>query len=137
VHPARATFNFTDTDALVEFAQANNMRLRGHTLVWHNQIPAWLTGGNFSRDEVIGILREHILTLVGRYAGKVTAWDVVNEAVDDGTATLRTNSFWYRTIGPEYVRLAFEFAHQADSNALLYYNDYSIEGLKCEIQRCP
>jgi endo-1,4-beta-xylanase len=129
VHPARTTFNFTDTDALVEFAQANNMRVRGHTLVWHNQIPGWLTGGNFSRDEVIEILRQHILTLVGRYAGKITAWDVVNEAIDDGTGGLRTTSFWYQRIGPEYIRLAFEFARQADPNALLYYNDYSIEGL--------
>src|SRR6185295_8814256 len=123
VHPARATFNFADTDALVDFAQANNIKVRGHTLVWHNQIPGWLTGGNLTRDEVIEILREHILTLVGRYAGRIAAWDVVNEAVDDGTGGLRTNSFWYQRIGPDYVKLAFEFARQADPNALLYYND--------------
>ena len=82
VRPSRSTFNFVDTDALVDFAQANNMKIRGHTLVWHNQIPGWLTGGNFTRDEVIEILRDHIATLVGRYKGRVWAWDVVNEAID-------------------------------------------------------
>ena len=66
VRPSRDTFNFADTDALVDFAQANDMKIRGHTLVWHSQIPSWLSGGNFTRDEVISILREHILTIVGR-----------------------------------------------------------------------
>ncbi len=129
VRPSRTTFNFRDTDALVDFAQASNMKIRGHTLVWHNQIPGWLTNGNFSRDEVIAILREHILTFVGRYKGRVWAWDVVNEAVDDSTGGLRTGSFWYQKIGPDYLRLAFEFAREADPGAKLYYNDYSSEGL--------
>jgi endo-1,4-beta-xylanase len=129
VHPARDTYNFSDTDALVDFAQANHMKMRGHTLVWHNQIPAWLTGGGFSRDEVIAILKDHISTLVGRYKGRVWAWDVVNEAIDDSTHQLRTSSFWYQSIGPDYVKMAFELAHEADPDALLYYNDYSIEGL--------
>jgi endo-1,4-beta-xylanase len=130
VRPSRTTFNFTDTDALVNFAQANNMKIRGHTLVWHSQLPGWLTSGAFTRDEVIQILREHILTFVGRYAGVVWAWDVVNEAIDD-SANLR-NSFWLQKIGPEYIRLAFEFAREADPNARLYYNDYSIEGLNAK-----
>jgi endo-1,4-beta-xylanase len=129
VHPSRTTFNFTDTDALVDFAEANHMKIRGHTLVWHNQLPSWLTNGNFTRDEVIDILRQHIQTFVGRYRGRIWAWDVVNEAIDDATAGYRTNSFWYQKIGPEYLRLAFEFARQADPAAKLYYNDYSIEGL--------
>ena len=132
VRPSRATFNFTDTDALVDFAQANNMKVRGHTLVWHEQIPGWVTFGNFTRDEVIEILREHIITLVGRYRGRVWAWDVVNEAIDDSTGGLRTNSFWYQKIGPDYIRLAFEFAHEADPRARLYYNDYSIEGMNAK-----
>jgi endo-1,4-beta-xylanase len=129
VHPARTTFNFTDTDALVDFAEANHMRVRGHTLVWHNQLPAWLTNGNFTREEAIEILREHIQTFVGRYRGRIWSWDVVNEAIDDVTAGFRTASFWHQKIGPEYIRLAFEFARQADPEAKLYYNDYSIEGL--------
>ena len=129
VHPSRNTFNFTDTDALVAFAEANDIELRGHTLVWHQQLPGWLTGGSFSRDEAIEILRNHISTLVGRYKDRIWAWDVVNEAIDDSTGALRTNSFWYRTIGPDYVELAFRFAYEADPDALLYYNDYSAEGL--------
>jgi endo-1,4-beta-xylanase len=127
VRPSRTEFNFTDTDALVAFAEANNMRVRGHTLVWHNQNPGWLTNGNFTRDEAIEILREHILTFMGRYKGRVWSWDVVNEAIDDSGAM--RNSFWQQKIGPEYIRMAFEFARQADPDARLYYNDYSIEGM--------
>ena len=129
LRPSRDTFNFVDADTLVEFAQSNNMRVRGHTLVWHNQLPGWLTAGNFTRDEIVEILRDHIATLVGRYRGRVWAWDVVNEAVEDATGGLRTNSFWHQRLGPEYISLAFEFARQADPDARLYYNDYSIEGL--------
>jgi len=132
LRPSRNTFNFTDTDALVDFAEAHNMKIRGHTLVWHNALPGWLTAGNFTRDEAIAILREHILTLVGRYRGRVWAWDVVNEAIDDATGGLRTNSFWYQAIGPDYLKLAFQFAREADPNAKLYYNDYSIEGLSAK-----
>jgi endo-1,4-beta-xylanase len=128
VHPARTTFNFTDTDALVAFAEANGMAVRGHTLVWHSQIPSWLANGTFTRDEVIAILRDHIMTLVGRYRGRILAWDVVNEAIDDGTGQLRTSSFWFQRIGPEYVAMAFQFAREADPDAILYYNDFEAEG---------
>jgi GH35 family endo-1,4-beta-xylanase len=128
VHPAQTTFNFTDTDALVAFAQANGMAVRGHTLVWHSQLPGWLTSGNFTRDQVIAIMRDHIMTVVGRYRGRILAWDVVNEAIADGTGQLRTDSFWFQRIGPEYVAMAFQFAHEADPDAILYYNDFEAEG---------
>jgi len=128
MHPAQNTFNFTDADALVAFAEANNMAVRGHTLVWHSQIPGWLTGGNFTRDQVIAIMRDHIMTVVGRYRGRIAAWDVVNEAVSDNNGQLRTDSFWHQRIGPEYIAMAFQFAHEADPDAKLYYNDYSAEG---------
>lgn len=128
LHPAQNTFNFTDADALVAFAQANGMAIRGHTLVWHNQLPGWLTGGNFTRDQVIAILRDHITTVVGRYRGRIQAWDVVNEAIDDGNGQLRTSSFWFQRIGPEYIAMAFQFAHDADPDAILYYNDFEAEG---------
>jgi endo-1,4-beta-xylanase len=128
LHPARTTFNFTDADALVAFAQANGMAIRGHTLVWHNQLPGWLTSGTFTRDEVIAIMRDHIMTVVGRYRGKILAWDVVNEAFEDGSGNLRTNSFWFQRIGPEYIAMAFQFAHEADPAAILYYNDFEAEG---------
>ena len=117
LHPAQNTYNFTDADALVAFAEANNMAVRGHTLVWHSQIPGWLTGGNFSRDQVIAIMRDHIMTVVGRYRGRILAWDVVNEAVSDNNGQFRTDSFWHQKIGPEYIAMAFQFAHEADPDA--------------------
>jgi endo-1,4-beta-xylanase len=127
VHPEPDRYDFADADYIVDFAEAYDMRVRGHTLVWHNQLPAWLTNGNWTRDELIDILREHITTMVGHYRGRVAAWDVVNEAVaDDGS--LR-DTIWLRGIGPEYVDMAFRWAHEADPDALLFYNDYAAEGL--------
>ncbi|MDQ3800295.1 MAG: endo-1,4-beta-xylanase [Acidobacteriota bacterium] len=131
-HPKKSKFNFKDTDWLVEFAEKNRMKLRGHTLVWHRQNPKWLTEGDFTRDELIRILNHHIQTLVGRYRGKILAWDVVNEAIDDKTGDYRTDSFWYQKLGADYIRLAFEFAREADPNAKLYYNDYSAEGMNAK-----
>ncbi len=126
LRPSRTTFFWDDADAIVAFAQANRMRVRGHTLVWHNQLSAWLTGGTFTRDEMIQILRDHILTVAGRYRGEVMAWDVVNEALGNNN-TLRTDSIWYQRIGPEYIDMAFRWAHEADPGALLFYNDYGAE----------
>jgi endo-1,4-beta-xylanase len=127
IHPARSQYNFNDADYLVQFAQANNMQVHGHTLVWYKQLPGWLTNGGFSRDELMTILRDHIQSVVGHYRGKVAVWDVVNEAVDEN-GSLR-NNIWLQTIGPEYIDYAFQWAHEADPDALLLYNDYDTEGL--------
>lgn len=125
VHPGRATWDFAGADAVVAFAEAHGQRVRGHALVWHRQNPAWLTGGTFSRDELAAILRDHIAEVVGRYRGRIAQWDVVNEAIaDDGT--LR-DTLWLRGLGPDYIRLAFEYAHEADPDAILFINDYLIE----------
>lgn len=132
LRPQKSKFNFKDTDYLVKFAENNKMKLRGHTLVWHRQIPKWLIEGDFTRDELIKILKNHIQTLVGRYRGKISAWDVVNEAIDDKTGKYRTDSFWFQKLGADYIKLAFEFARQADPNAKLYYNDYSAEGMNAK-----
>ena len=129
VRPKRSKFDFKDTDFLVKFAESNGMKLRGHTLVWHRQNPKWLTEGDFTREELIKILKDHIQTLVGRYRGKIMAWDVVNEAIDDETGKFRTDSFWYQKLGADYIKLAFQFAREADPNAKLYYNDYSAEAM--------
>ena len=126
IHRYRGEYYFGVTDALVDFAEANGMAVRGHTLVWHNQNPGWLTGSTPTRDEAIAILKDHIDTVVGRYKGRIVAWDVVNEAIDDGTGELR-DTFWLQTIGPDYIALAFQFAHAADPDAKLYYNDYNAE----------
>ena len=129
IHPEPDRYDFADADAIVDFAAANNMKVRGHTLIWYNQLPRWVREGNFSRDEAIAILTKHIETVVGRYRGKVWAWDVVNESVDQNgdDKRWRTDSFWYRTIGPDHVRLAFEIARKADPDAILYYNDFANE----------
>jgi endo-1,4-beta-xylanase len=129
IHVSPKAYRFNNTDALVKFAEDNGMAIRGHTLVWHNQLPAWLVTGNFTRDQVIEFLHNHIQTVVGRYKGKIGAWDVVNEAVPDSGGGLRKDSFWFQKIGPDYIKLAFEFAHEADPDAKLYYNDYSNEDM--------
>jgi len=127
VHPNPDVYSFSDADYIISFAESHGMKVRGHTLVWHQQLPAWITQGKYSREEWINILHEHIMTVVGRYKGRIYAWDVVNEAINDN-GTLRDN-IWLRNIGPEYIELAFRWVHEADPQALLFYNDYGAEGL--------
>ena len=125
--PQRDVYTFAKADYIVAFAQAHQMQVRGHNLVWYTDLPTWLTNGTFTRDELIAILRDHIITEVTRYREQVNIWDVVNEAVgDDGT--LR-DSIWLRGIGPEYIDMAFQWAHEANPQARLFYNDYGGEGL--------
>src|SRR5262249_16699506 len=117
---------FDPADRLVDFAVAHGMRVHGHTLVWHRQRPAWLTL-ELTQRQVEHAIASHIETLVGRYAGRIPSWDVVNEAIgDDGS--LR-DTYFLRTCGPDYIAAAFRGAHHADPRARLYYNDYGAEGL--------
>lgn len=127
VHPERDLFDFTDADDLVAFAKANKMQVRGHTLVWFKSLPKWLTKGKFSREQLQEILREHIQTVVGRYRGQLAVWDVVNEAVEKDGSLRKT--IWLKKIGSEHIEMAFRWAHEADPQALLFYNDFSGEGL--------
>src|SRR6266404_3568612 len=130
IHPEPTTYNFGPPDSLVAFARAHNVAVRGHTLVWHNQVPSWLTGGNFSPSQLFAILHDHINTVVGHYAGQVYAWDVVNEAFNDnGTlrSTLWSDSPGIGLTGTAYIEQALRWAHEADPQALLFYNDYSAE----------
>lgn len=127
LRPNRETFNYAPADAIVDFAEANEMAVRGHALVWHNQVPSWVADGSWSREQLIEILEDHIKAVAGHYKGRITAWDVVNEAVaDDGTMR---STIWMDTIGPEYIAMAFRWAHEADPDARLFYNDYSAEGM--------
>lgn len=126
LQPTQGNFSFREADALVDFAEAHDMRVRGHALVWHNQNPSWLTNGNRTREQMMDILRTHITTVVTRYADQIDAWDVVNEAVNDDGSLRET--IWSETIGPEYIELAFRWAHEADPDARLFYNDYGAEG---------
>ncbi len=128
IHPREDEYDFSLSDQFVDFGKVNNMFIIGHTLIWHSQLPEWFcvdeNGDDVSRKVLISRMRNHISTVVGRYKGRVKGWDVVNEAVlDDGS--LRKNKF-YDIIGEDYIKLAFQFAHEADPDAELYYNDYSM-----------
>ena len=150
-------YDFAPADAFVEFGVKNNMYLIGHTLVWHGQTPAWVFAGTHtspappapanapagngpprrrgfdptqphaSREELLERMREHIHTVVGRYKGKIKVWDVVNEAISDGGPEVLRYTAWSQIIGPDFIAKAFEYAHEADPEAILRYNDYGLE----------
>ena len=151
-------YAFEDADRFIQFGVENGMHIVGHTLVWHSQTPNWVFAGDIpvpgregdeegeanrrrfggfrrvydgpraSREELLVRMRNHIHTVVGRYKGKIHAWDVVNEALADGDGEeVLRESLWKQIIGPDYVAKAFQFAHEADPNAILRYNDYGLE----------
>jgi endo-1,4-beta-xylanase len=129
VHPRPGEFNFGPGDAYVAFGEKNHMFIIGHCLVWHSQTPRWVfqddKGEPLTRDALLERMHEHIRTVVGRYKGRIAGWDVVNEALnEDGTMR---QSPWYKIIGDDFLLKAFQFAHEADPQAELYYNDYSLE----------
>ena len=129
IHPELDKYNFDPADHYVEFGQQNHMFIVGHTLVWHNQTPKWVfqddTGNPVDRNTLLKRMHDHISTVVGRYKGKIDGWDVVNEALNED-GTLR-ESPWEKIIGDDYILKAYQFAHEADPKAELYYNEYSIE----------
>lgn len=127
MQPKRGNFFFEEADRLVAFAEANDMKVRGHCLVWHKQIPRWMSDTTLTREEMLEVLENHITTIVSRYKGRVHEWDVVNEAIDTEETNNYRRTVWYRTIGPEYIDSAFVYAHRADPEAVLYYNDFSAE----------
>ncbi|KAK3708756.1 hypothetical protein LTR37_011277 [Vermiconidia calcicola] len=125
IEPQRNQFTFADADRHVDFAVDNGLQIHCHNLVWHSQLPDWVTNGNFDNATLISIMKNHITKLAGRYKGKCTRWDVVNEALnEDGTYR---ESVFYNTTGEAYLPLAFKFASEVDPNAQLYYNDYNLE----------
>ncbi|WP_327365900.1 endo-1,4-beta-xylanase [Streptomyces sp. NBC_01217] len=130
VEPQRGTYDWAAADDLVDFARDHGQLVRGHTLVWHSQLPSWLNNGDFTPDELRAILRKHITDEVGHFKGRIWQWDVVNEAFNDD-GTLR-DSIWLRKLGPGYIADAFRWAHQADPKAKLFINDYNIEGVNAK-----
>ena len=125
VEPLRGTFDWKAADALVAFAKANGQKVRGHTLVWHSQLPPWLINGAFQPNELKDLMVAHIAAEAGRYKGAIYAWDVVNEPfTDDGQWR---KSIWYDAMGPDYVAIALRAARAADPGAKLYVNDYNVE----------
>jgi len=130
IHPEENRYNWEPADKIVDFAQKNGLKVRGHTLCWHNQTPNWFftkNGQTVTKEELLARMKQHITDVVGRYKGKLYAWDVVNEAVPDKGDEIYRNSKFYEIIGEEYIEKAFEYAHAADPNALLFYNDYNTE----------
>jgi endo-1,4-beta-xylanase len=130
IHPRENEYSWKDADSIVAFAQRNNMKLRGHTLCWHNQAPSWFftdsaTGKQVTKEILLQRLKDHISNVVKRYKGAIYAWDVVNEVISDNPGEYFRNSLFYQVCGEEFVAKAFEYAHEADPGALLFYNDYN------------
>ena len=142
LQPSQGSFSFGSADQLVSFAQKNNMTVRGHCLVWHSQQPSWVSSDgkkndkNWTRQQALDIMKNHITKVMQHYKGKVREWDVVNECLDDNQTCVYTNlhaydlrqqSVWQQAIGDDYIDSAFVYAHRADPDAVLYLNDYGVE----------
>ncbi|CAI7668139.1 unnamed protein product [Penicillium pancosmium] len=125
IEPTQNTFSYTKGDVIANLAKANGQKLRCHNLVWHSQLPSWVTSGTWTNATLLAAMKNHITNVVTHYKGDCYAWDVVNEALnEDGSYR---ESIWYTTIGPAYLPIAFATAAAADPNVKLYYNDYNIE----------
>jgi endo-1,4-beta-xylanase len=125
LEPQQGVHDYSQADKLLKFAQQHGQKVRGHVLVWHNQIPSWVTSGDFTADQLRQILHQHITDTVTHFKGRIWQWDVVNEAFNED-GTLR-DTIWLEKLGPGYIADAFRWAHQADPHAKLFYNDYNIE----------
>jgi len=134
VHPEQQSFDFSQGDQIIDFAARHGMKVRGHTLVWHQQNPKWLTEGKYTSGELAQILEKHIKTVVGHYRGKIFAWDVVNEAFDELRPVKLRSTIWrdqpgivLAGNGTSYIERCFRWAHEADPQALLFYNEAGAE----------
>jgi endo-1,4-beta-xylanase len=133
VEPEQGVFDWSGADNLVAFAEKNGQLVRGHTLLWHNQLPDWLTtgvgNGTISATELASLLKQHIFTEVTRFRGKIWQWDVANEFfMDADPSGIDPNNWWIQQLGPDIIPQAFRWAREADPGALLMYNDYNIAG---------
>jgi endo-1,4-beta-xylanase len=133
VEPSPGVYDWSQADQLVAFAQANSQLIRGHTLLWHNQLPTWLTtgvgNGSITTSQLWDLLEQHIFTEVPRYRGKIWQWDVANEFfLDADPSGIDPTNFWIAALGPTVIPQAFTWAHEADPGAILVYNDYNIAG---------
>lgn len=130
IHPVENEYNWRNGDAIAGFARKNNLKMRGHCLVWYNQAPRWFfkdeQGNTVSKDLLLKRLKEHIHTVVNHYKKDIYAWDVVNEVIADDSTYFR-NSQFYKIAGEDFVEMAFRYAHEADPKARLFYNDYNTE----------
>jgi endo-1,4-beta-xylanase len=130
IHPEENAYYWRDADSIVAFAKRNGLKMRGHVLVWHQEMPDWLlkdsaTGKAATKEQVLQRIKQHITTVVNRYKGSIYAWDVVNEVISDDKNEFYRPSELYKLCGEDFIFKAFEFAHAADPNAVLFYNDYN------------
>lgn len=130
IHPFENQYNWAGGDSIAAFAKRNNMKLRGHCLCWHNQTPRWLffdssTNQQVTKEVLLKRLKDHITAVVTRYKDVIYAWDVVNEVISDKEDEYFRPSLWYQICGEEFVAKAFQYAHEADPKAILFYNDYN------------
>lgn len=128
IEPERGRFVWRDADAAVAFAREHRMSVRGHTLLWHNQMPAWLGKGDWTRASLREVLRAHVRRVMGRYRGKVAEWDVLNEIVDDSGRGLRT-SLWSDVLGDDFAGDVLGWARESDPDAKLYMNEIAADGI--------
>lgn len=128
IHPEPNRYAWSGPDSIAAFARAHGMKFRGHTLLWHKQTPNWLfresDGRTVSKEKLLQRLKEHIFAVAGRYRGQIYAWDVLNEAISDDPGTFYTRTPFMEICGEEFIEKIFRWAHDADPNALLFYNDY-------------
>jgi endo-1,4-beta-xylanase len=130
LRPTRDVYAFEDADAIVAFAQQHGIAVRGHALLWHLMVPAWLAEAHLSFDDCIDVVRSHLYTVTQHFRGKVCAWDVVNEAIEaDGSWR---DTLFLHAFGPEYLTLAFQWAHEGDPDARLFYNDFGAEEINAK-----
>ena len=129
IHPGENQYNWAGADSIAAFVKRNNFKMRGHTLVWHNQAPAWFftraNGDTVTKEVLLQRIKDHITVVVTRYKGTIYTWDVVNEVIDDNPNNFYRDSPFMRIAGEEFIELAFRWAHEADPDALLFYNDYN------------
>lgn len=134
IHPGENVYNWKDADSIVAFAKKHKLKMRGHTLLWHNQSPGWMYkdahGDTVTKEVLLQRLKTHITEVVSRYKDDIYAWDVVNEVIDDNDSIFYRKTAFYKIAGEEIIAKAFEYAHAADPKAILFYNDYSTENPK-------
>jgi endo-1,4-beta-xylanase len=128
IEPSQGQFNYGPADTVVDLARSNGLTVRGHTLVWHSQLPGWVS--NVPAAQLLGVMRNHIANEVGHFRGRVMHWDVVNEAFEENGT--RRQSVFQQRIGDGYIAEAFRAARAADPDVKLYYNDYNIEGVNAK-----
>ena len=125
--PSENRFNYNNGDKMLKYAKANGMRVRGHALAWHSQVPNWVNNYKGNKQKLLSVLKNHIKNVVGHWKGQIDEWDVVNEAISNNEPQWRTGSVWYQGIGPEFIDSAFVWTHEVDPDAELCYNDYNLE----------